>query len=276
MALADQILPILIPLILTGIVSGFLAGLLGVGGGIVIVPILAYLLEVSGIHSQTPMHVAVASSLAIIVPTSVISARAHYRLGNVDGAVIKLLGPFVFLGALGGAVIADGLDNSALKAIFGALAVLIGISFLARAIVLRDGLPSLAGRTVLGSAIGLISSLVGIGGGSLTVPSLVSCGWDMRRAVGTSALMGLVISIPGMMSFMIVGYGATPDLPLAFGYVWWPSVVIIASAAYATTKFGAKFSTKINQSQLRRIFGVFLVIVGTRLVYAGLTGVGLI
>ena len=276
MLLADQILPLLLPLIVTGLLSGFLAGLLGVGGGIVIVPILAYLLEVSGIHITTPMHVAVASSLAIIIPTSIISASAHYRLGNVDGTAIKKLGPFVFLGALGGAVVADGLDNSALKAIFGALAVVIGLSFLARAVVLRAGLPALAGRSLLGGAIGLISSLVGIGGGSLTVPSLVSCGWDMRRAVGTSALMGLVIAIPGMLSFVIVGHGAAADLPLASGYVWWPSVVIIASAAYLTTKLGAKFSSVINHVQLRRIFGVFLIIVGTRLTYAGLTGVGLL
>lgn len=274
--LADQILPLLIPLIMTGIASGFLAGLLGVGGGIVIVPILAYLLETSGIHSQTPMHVAIASSLAIIVPTSLISARAHYRLGNVDSAVIRRLGPFVFIGALGGAVVANGLDNSALKVLFGALAVVIGVMFLVRVMALRNGLPALAGRSVLGGAIGLISALVGIGGGSLTVPSLVSCGWEMRRAVGTSALMGLVISIPGMISFMVVGTGAVPDLNYSFGYVWAPAVLIIAGAAVVTTKLGAIVSTKINQSQLRRIFGLFLMIVGTRLIYAGLIGLGVI
>ena len=275
MLLADQILPLLIPLIITGIISGFLAGLLGVGGGIVIVPMLAYLLEASGIHSATPMHVAIASSLAIIVPTSVISARVHYRLGNVDRTVIRRLGPFVFIGALGGAVVANGLDNSALKVLFGALAVAIGVVFLVRVIMVRQGLPALVGRGVLGSAIGLISALVGIGGGSLTVPSLVSCGWDMRRAVGTSALMGLVISIPGMISFMVVGTGAVADLSYSFGYVWAPAVVIIAGAAAFTTKLGAIISTKLNQSHLRRVFGVFLIIVGVRLIYFGLSGVGL-
>lgn len=272
MAFFDQIFPLLGPLILTGMLSGFLAGLLGVGGGIVIVPILAFLLETSGIASTMPMHIAVGSSLAIIVPTSVISARAHYRLGNVDKQVIAQLGPFVFLGALGGAIVAYGLDNSALRAIFGALAVLIGLSFLVRVIVLRDGLPALGARASLGGAIGIISSLVGIGGGSLTVPTLVSCGWDMRRAVGSSALMGLVISIPGMVSFIIVGYGAAPDLSLATGFVWWPAVIVIAGAAMVTTKFGASFSSKIDQALLRRIFGVFLMIVGARLVYSGLAG----
>lgn len=261
--------PLIIPLLVTGMLSGFLAGLLGVGGGIVIVPILAYLLQVSGIHMTTPMHVAVGSSLAIIVPTSILSARAHYQLGNVDYQVIQKLGLFVFLGAFGGAVVASFLDNQALKVIFGALAVLIGVSFLGRAIILRQGLPSLGVRAVLGSAIGLISALVGIGGGSLTVPTLVSCGWDMRRAVGSSALMGLVIAIPGMMSFMIVGYGSQVDLPASIGFVWLPGVCVIAFAAYITTPLGAQFSSRIDQTLLRRIFGVFLMLLGARLIYSG-------
>ena len=272
----EAIFPIVVPLIVTGMISGFLAGLLGVGGGIVIVPILAFLLETSGIHTTTPMHIAVGSSLAIIVPTSLISARAHMQLGNVDISVIRRLGPFVFLGALGGAIAADNLDNASLKALFGMLAVLIGVSFLVRVIVLRDGLPALAGRSILGGSIGLISSLVGIGGGSLTVPTLVSCGWTMRRAVGSSALMGLVIAIPGMASFMIVGLGAASDLPLSTGYIWWPAVIVIAAAAYSTTKLGAIFSSKIDQALLRRVFGVFLMIVGARLVYSGLMGLGLL
>ena len=108
MAIFEQITLLLLPLFATGILSGFLAGLLGVGGGIVIVPILAFLLEYSGIATDMPMHLAVGSSLAIIVPTSIISARAHYKIGNVDYTVIKQLGPFVFLGALGGAVVAYG------------------------------------------------------------------------------------------------------------------------------------------------------------------------
>ena len=265
-----QLWPLFLPLVLTGIFSGFLAGLLGVGGGIVIVPLLAYFLESYGIHSQTPMHIAIGSSLAVIVPTSVISAKTHYRLGNIDRAVVRQLGPFVFLGALGGAGVAYGVDNAALKIVFGAFAMAIAVIFLVRAIVLSEGLPALWGRSIIGVVIGLASSLVGIGGGSLTVPTLVSCGWDMRRAVGTSALMGLVIAIPGMVSFMIVGYGAAPDLHFAIGFVWLPAVIVIAAAAYVTVPFGAKLSTTMPQKYLRQIFGVFLMIVGSRLVYSGL------
>ena len=145
MGIFEQLYPLLLPLFITGLISGFLAGLLGVGGGIVIVPILSYLLEVSGLHTQTPMHVAVASSLAIIVPTSIFSARAHFRLGNIDADVIRKLGVFVFIGASGGAIIADMLNNAALKFIFGGLAVMIGISFLIKVIMIRKGLPALGG-----------------------------------------------------------------------------------------------------------------------------------
>lgn len=275
MSIIDQLYPLILPLFVTGLISGFLAGLLGVGGGIVIVPILSYLLEVSGLHSATPMHIAVASSLAIIVPTSIFSARAHYALGNIDKEVIFKLGVFVFIGASGGAVIANMLDNAALKFIFGCLAVMIGITFLVKIIMIRQGLPGLLPRALTGGLIGLISALVGIGGGSLTVPTLASCGWDMRKAVGTSALMGLVIAVPGVLSFMIVGQGAVRDLDYMIGYVWLPAVVIIAIGAYLSTSWGAHFGTKINKDQLRRIFGVFLVIVGGRLAYSGYANGGL-
>ena len=275
MSIIDQLYPLILPLFVTGLISGFLAGLLGVGGGIVIVPILSYLLEVSGLHSATPMHIAVASSLAIIVPTSIFSARAHYALGNIDKEVIFKLGVFVFIGASGGAVIANMLDNAALKFIFGCLAVMIGITFLVKIIMIRQGLPGLLPRALTGGLIGLISALVGIGGGSLTVPTLASCGWDMRKAVGTSALMGLVIAVPGVLSFMIVGQGAVRDLDYMIGYVWLPAVLIIAIGAYLSTSWGARFSAKINKEQLRRIFGVFLVLVGGRLAYSGYANGGL-
>ena len=267
--------PLLLPLAITGIFSGFMAGLLGVGGGIIIVPIIAYLLTTHGLPTTLPMHVALGSSLAVIVPTSIISARTHLRLGNVDFEVVKRLGPLVFIGAFGGAVIASGLDNQALKIIFGFLAMANGLSFFLKIVVIRQGLPSIGRRSVLGVIIGLISSLVGIGGGALTVPTLTACGWDMRRAVGTSALMGMVISVPGMVSFMIVGAGRVPDLPLTTGFIWWPAVIVVAMAAYVTTPFGASLTARISQVFLRKIFGTFLVIVGSRLVYSGYQAGGL-
>ena len=275
MAMIEQFLPLLLPLFFTGLLSGFLAGLLGVGGGIVIVPILAYALEASGIHTAMPMHVAVASSLAIIVPTSLISARTHLALGNIDQQVIRLLGPPIFIGAASGAFIAAYLDNQALKFIFGSLAVLIGISFLLRAVILRQGLPSFLPRSAIGVVIGTISSLVGIGGGSLSVPVLASCGWELRRAVGTSALLGLFIAIPGMISFMIAGQGAGLSLSFAIGYVWAPAVIIIAAAAFLSAPYGAWMSGRINKDALRRVFAVFLIVVGVRLALSGYWGGGL-
>lgn len=271
----SDFLPLLFPLIATGILSGFVAGLLGVGGGIIIAPIIAYLLTSHGLHTHMPMHVAIGSSLAVIVPTSIISARTHTRLSNVDFDVVRRLGPVVFLGAMGGAVVASWLDNHSLKIIFGLLALMMSILFLIKMVEIRTDLPSFWPRSVLGGAIGLISTLVGIGGGSLTVPTLSACGWSIRRAVGTSALMGIVIAVPGMVSYMIVGAGRVTDLPFSTGFIWWPAVIIISIAAYFTAPLGAFLSVRLPQSYLRMTFGIFLMIVGSRLIYKGYDGGGL-
>ena len=270
-----ELAPFMIALVITGMISGFVAGLLGVGGGIVIVPILSYLLVAADIHSATPMHVAIASSLAVIVPTSMISAWTHFKLGNIDKSVIVKMAPFIFLGASGGAIVADYLDNSSLKVAFGMMAVMVAFVFFSKPLILRDNLPSFAPRGVIGFFIGQISALLGIGGGSLMVPFLVACHFDMRKAVGTSSLIGLVIAVPGVISFMVVGQGAVSDLPYAVGYVWLPAFVIIAGAAYLTAPIGARFVAKLDKDLLRKIFGLFLLIVGGRLVYSGIMAGGL-
>lgn len=271
----SDLLPLLFYLLATGILSGFVAGLLGVGGGIIIAPIISYLLVSHGLHTHMPMHVAIGSSLAVIIPTSLISARTHTKLGNVDFEVVRRLAPMVFLGAMGGAIVASWLDNHALKVIFGLLALMMSLLFFMKLIVIRHDLPSLWPRTLLGGAIGLISTLVGIGGGSLTVPTLSACGWTIRRAVGTSALMGIVIAVPGMISYMIVGAGKVTDLPFSTGFIWWPAVILISIAAYFTTPLGAFLSVRLPQTYLRITFGMFLMIVGSRLVYKGYLGGGL-
>ena len=146
----SDFLPLLFPLIATGILSGFVAGLLGVGGGIIIAPIIAYLLTSHGLHTHMPMHVAIGSSLAVIVPTSIISARTHTRLSNVDFDVVRRLGPVVFLGAMGGAVVASWLDNHSLKIIFGLLALMMSILFLIKMVEIRTDLPSFGPRVYWG------------------------------------------------------------------------------------------------------------------------------
>ena len=269
--MTDLLLTLAIPLALTGIVSGFLAGLLGVGGGVVIVPILSYFLEATGLNTAFAMHIAIATSLAIIVPTSILSARTHLKLGNVDMAVIHSLGWMIFIGAMGGGLLAKQLDNAGLKTVFGLLLAGIAILFLIRVVVLREGLPGQPLRALIGWLIGLISALVGIGGGSLSVPTLTAFGWPIHRAVGSAALLGLIISVPGMLSFIVVGWGVDGRPDWSLGYVWLPAALLISVPAFFMAPIGARTANRLDKARLRRIFGLFLALVSLRLIWSGMS-----
>ena len=265
---------IAVVLLLTGVSAGFVAGLLGVGGGIVMVPAVSYIIMQTQPDVITAMHSAIGTSLAVIIPTSILSARTHMTLGNVDFSVVRKLALFVFIGACGGAIVARFLDNSSLKILFGALCIIFGFIILIKIIVIRDGLPKLIFRAVIGGIVGLLSSLVGIGGGSLMVPALTSFGWTMHRAVGTAALIGLVIAIPGMASFVVMGLDMPGRPTYSLGFVWLPGVVCLSATSFFMAAIGAKTADKINRKKLRKIFGIVLSIVGVRLAYSGLMAGG--
>lgn len=265
---------IAVVLLLTGVSAGFVAGLLGVGGGIVMVPAVSYIIMQTQPDVITAMHSAIGTSLAVIIPTSILSARTHMTLGNVDFSVVRKLALFVFIGACGGAIVARFLDNSSLKILFGALCIIFGFIILIKIIVIRDGLPKLIFRAVIGGIVGLLSSLVGIGGGSLMVPALTSFGWTMHRAVGTAALIGLVIAIPGMASFVVMGLDMPGRPTYSLGFVWLPGVLCLSATSFFMAAIGAKTADKINRKKLRKIFGIVLSIVGVRLAYSGLMAGG--
>ena len=260
---------IAVVLLLTGVSAGFVAGLLGVGGGIVMVPAVSYIIMQTQPDVVTAMHSAIGTSLAVIIPTSILSARTHMTLGNVDFSVIRKLALFVFIGACGGAIIARFLDNSSLKILFGSLCIIFGFIILIKIIVIRDGLPKLIFRAVIGGIVGLLSSLVGIGGGSLMVPALTSFGWTMHSAVGTAAFIGLVIAIPGMASFVVMGLDMPGRPTYSLGFVWLPGVVCLSATSFFMAAIGAKTADKINRKKLRKIFGIVLSIVGVSLAYSG-------
>ena len=261
---------IAVVLLLTGVSAGFVAGFLGVGGGIIMVPVVSYIITQTQPDVMTAMHSAIGTSLAVIIPTSILSARTHMTLGNIDFSVVRKLALFVFIGACGGAVVARFLDNSSLKILFGSLCIIFGFIFLIRIIVIRDGLPKLIFRAVIGGIVGLLSSLVGIGGGSLMVPALTSFGWTMHRAVGTAALIGLVIAIPGMASFVVMGFDMPGRPTYSLGFVWLPGLACLSATSFFMAALGAKAADRINRKKLRKIFGIVLSIVGLRLVYSGL------
>ena len=261
-------------LLITGVFSGFVAGLLGVGGGIIMVPFTALILIKTQPEVSTAMHSAIATSLAVIIPTSFVSAKTHMSLGNVDFSVVRKFAFFVIIGGFGGAIIARFLDNSSLKILFGSLCIIFGLILLVRIIVIRHGLPNVLFRACIGVIVGLLSSLVGIGGGSLMVPTLTAFGWTMHKAVGTAAVMGLFIAIPGMTSFAVMGIDMPGRPTYSLGFIWLPGVLCLAATSFFMAMIGAKTADKINRDKLRKIFGIVLSIVGLRLAYSGLSAGG--
>ena len=263
----SEILILAAAMLATGFVGGIVAGLLGVGGGIVIVPVLEFALEFIGVPSAIRMHIAVATSLAVIVPTSISSARAHYKRGSVDTSIIKLWLPYVFVGALIGTYIASGASERILSGVFGVTALIVAIKMLLPLddLTLSTDVPRHVGTRIIPTAIGGISTMMGIGGGTLGVPTLALMNQSIHRAVGTSALFGLVVSLPGTVGFMLLG-NESPDLPFgSIGFVNLVGFAIIAPTTVLAAPLGAALAHRLTQRQLGSLFGAFLFLVATRM-----------
>jgi len=255
-------------LLLTGAVAGILAGLLGVGGGIVIVPVLYHLFTLLGIDPEVRMHVAVGTSLAAIVPTSIISARAHYKRGGLKPELLRPLIPGTLVGVLIGALLSGYLSGQVLAAIFAVIALLVALNMaVERNLSLRDGLPGTAGTGVLGVFIGSLSTLMGIGGGTLSVPILNACRTPMHIAVGTGAALGVVISLPGALAYLINGLGADNLPPATLGYVNLLGLAMIVPVTMLTAPWGARIAHAINARLLRRLFALFLALTAVRMLF---------
>ncbi len=256
-------------LLATGAVGGLLAGLLGVGGGIVIVPVLFQIFTGLEIDEAVRMHLAVGTSLATIIPTSISSTRAHWRRGSVDTDLLKTWGPLVFLGVIAGSAIAGYVGGVVLTALFAvvATAVAANMAFRKEPKESVERLPKGPIRWVIGGLIGLISSMMGIGGGSLSVPTLSLCGQPIRTAVGTSAAIGLIIAVPGAIGFVIVGWDE-PGLPVgSAGYVSLIGFACIVPATILAAPWGAKLAHAIDPNWLRRAFALFLFLSALKMVW---------
>jgi uncharacterized protein len=266
-----ELLPLIAILAISGVVAGFVAGLLGVGGGIVTVPVLEYLLRFAGVPEEWRMHIAVATSLAAIIPTSISSARTHHGKGAVDWELARGWGAPIVLGALAGSVLASHAPLAVLAGLFGSVALLIALKMLLPLDHLRaaQAVPRGVGGGLLAALIGGISAMMGIGGGTLTVPTLNLCGYPIHRAVGTAAFFGIFISIPGTISYLL----ARPpvDLPWAtVGFVSLVGLAIIAPGSMLTATLGARVAHTLSRRRLSQAFGLFLLLVGTRMVYRAL------
>ena len=256
---------VLVPILLAvGAAAGTLAGLLGVGGGIVIVPVLFWLADsgLLNVPSERAMHFAVATSLATIIPTSIASSRAHLKKGTVDLELFKSWGPFVFLGALAGGSIAVRINAALLTSVFGVIALIVAVNMLnARPRSFAAAPPvGWLGRSFLAAPIGAFSAMMGIGGGTLSVPVLTLCSVPAHRAVGTAALFGLVIAIPGVVGFALAGPFAAPLLPGSVGYINLPAALLISCTSVFFAQFGARIAHRMNARTLRLAFAFFLAV----------------
>ena len=257
----------------TGCVAGVLAGLFGIGGGIVMVPVLESALGVLGVDPAIRMHVAVATSLATIIPTSISSARAHHRRGAVDLDIVRRWAIFVLLGALLGAWIASQLHSRVLALIFASLALLVALKmiFMADSRNLTDDIPSGPWVPVIPAFIGCASSMMGVGGGTFSVMTLTLFNQPIHRAVGTAALFGLVISLPGTIGFVITGFNDSRVPVGNLGYVSLIGFALIAPASVLTAPLGAKLAHAYSARRLSLMFGAFLIVAAARLFYRALS-----
>ncbi|MFV0278603.1 MAG: sulfite exporter TauE/SafE family protein [Parahaliea sp.] len=256
----------------TGAAAGVMAGLLGVGGGMIIVPVLDIALEFVGVDASIRMHIAVATSLATIVLTSLSSARAHYQRGSVDVDLVRSWALAILIGSVAGTLLASRMDSSALSLIFAVVAMLVALKMLLPTdnLCLSDHVPGGLLGKLPPLAIGGLSCMMGIGGGSLSVPTLTVMSVPLHRAVGTSALFGLLISLPGTITFIAAGWG-DPRLPEGnLGYVSLVGLCLIAPMTVLTAPLGARLAHRLSQRQLSLAFGGFLLLMSGRMLYRSL------
>lgn len=254
-------------LIATGIFAGILAGLLGVGGGIVIVPVLFFLFQGFGVSPESAMVIATATSLATIVPTSISSIRSHSQKGNVDFDLLKRWAVFILIGVLMGSWLVTRVDGSLLTVLFGVIAVLAALNMLFRTgkSALYQKLPGRVGQGIMGTSVGFFSSMVGIGGGTISVPLLTLYNYPAHKAVGTAAAIGLIISLPGALTMLTLG--TTPaDAPVGtFGFVNVFGFLCIVPLTVLFAPVGASLAAKLGAGKLKKIFAVVLLITGLRM-----------
>ncbi|WP_232480428.1 sulfite exporter TauE/SafE family protein [Roseomonas sp. KE2513] len=257
----------------TGLVSGTLAGLLGVGGGIVIVPVLFNVFPFLAIPEAIQMKLAVGTSLATIIPTSIQSARKHYARGAMDVPLLKAMIPSLVVGVLAGTLIAIWVKGSTLTAVFAAIALLVAINmgFTGVDSRLRESFPKGILRQVLGFFIGGVSAMMGIGGGTVGVPLLNLFGTPIRSAVATASAFGIVISIPAAIGFVYAGWGNPLLPPASIGYVNLIGCLLIVPTSMLATPWGVHLAHTIPPLALKRAFAVFLGITAVRMIYSLVT-----
>jgi len=270
---STSLVTLVVALAIAGALIGFLAGVFGIGGGAISVPVFYEVFQALGHPPELAMPMAVGTSLAVIIPTSIQSSRGHFLRGTVDMDLLRTWAVPVLLGVIIGSVIARFAEPQVFQLVFVVIAAINAVKLLAGGAGwrLRDGLPSRGMLRIYGAGVGLVSSLMGIGGGAVSTLILTLHNVAIHRAVSTSAGVGVLIAIPGTIGYMIAGYGR-PDLPPdAIGFVSLATFVLTIPTSMLTTRFGVALAHRLSRKTLETAFGVFLLAVCLRFVWAVLS-----
>lgn len=256
-------------LLAIGGIGGFLSGLLGVGGGFLFVPALYFCLTALGYESNHAMHIAVGTSLAVMIATGMTSAIGHFKRHSVDFVILKSWGPFIVMGVGLGSVTASSVDGFVLTEIFAGLTLLVALYMF-----FGKGRVDSADRPIPQSVqsgmsffVGMISSMIGIGGSTMSVPLMSYVGIPIQRAVGTAAAMGIMVSIPGALAYMFLGYQTGGLPPYSIGFVNFLSVALIIPSSIIMAPLGVQAAHTLPRAMLRRVFAILLLIVSARMFY---------
>ena len=254
---------------LTAIPVGFVAGLFGIGGGLITVPFLYYIFGQLNIDPQYVMHLAVGTSFAIIIPTSIVSVFTHHKYNAVDFQIVKNYGAYVILGVIIGTVFAASLKTKSLVLFFSVVILLLGIYLLLSKerehnVIIEIKLHL---KIILGLVVGFISAPMGIGGAIMNVPILKFFGYSINKAIGSAAAIGFLIALFGTTGFLFTGSYLKTNLPLSVGFLNIPAFLIFIPITTFMARIGAKTVHKIDKNKISKLFGLFLLVVATRFLF---------
>ncbi|MCF6326471.1 MAG: sulfite exporter TauE/SafE family protein [Devosiaceae bacterium] len=272
MTLFIEYLPLILALLAAGALAGLVAGLLGAGGGVVMVPAMGIVFELMNYDADVFQHVAVGTSLAVIITTGASSTFTHHQHGAVMGSVLKIWALPIILASFAGGLMAGLFSGNALRIVFGVLALFIALNVVLPVqqrmmAQLRNSKPT---NSISAVIVGYLSALMGIGGGAFSVPTLVAFGNSMHKSVGTGAALGVMLAAPGALGFIISGWDVAARPPFSLGYVNIPAMVLIGIAAASTAPFGAALTHRLGQKHLKFIFALLLAGVGLRMLWQAL------
>lgn len=256
-----------------GALAGFAGGLFGIGGGFVVVPALFAVLPLLGNSPEELAHVAIGTSAATIIATSLRSVHAHARRGAVDFDVLRSWAPWIVLGVGGGVLFASHVPGSTLATVFGAGVLLMALHFLLPLLAdkrVAHEMPAGMARMGIAGGLGTFSSLLGIGGGTIAIIVMTLCGKSIHRAIATASGVGVIIALPSAIGFVLIGFGAPGLASGSLGYVNVPAALVITSMSLVSAPWGVAAAHALSPTLLRRIFGLYLVLVGILMIRNGL------